>query len=247
MRRIPVRHAPAALLALFALAGTALAGNNEAREIVERAIKAQGGEAALARAQQCTRKDVGTQALLGREVPFVTQVTRSLPDKLRLKIEVDRRFESTIVVDGDKGWQSEGGPAVQMAPQRLKEVREELYLWWLTTLVPLTRPGFTLSTLPDTKVEGEAAAGVKVVHKGHADTKMYFLKRNGLLAKVERRAPEAGLTVDKEYFYSSYKEHAGVKLPTKEVVKVNGRKWTEFTISDYAFPAKLDAKAFAKP
>jgi hypothetical protein len=31
------------------------------------------------------------------------------------------------------------------------------------------------------------------------------------------------------------------------VVKINNRKWTEFTISDYTFPAKLDAKTFTKP
>jgi hypothetical protein len=246
MRRIPVLGV--GLLVL--LAGPSGASEKEALAVIEQAVKAQGGASAMEKAQQCKRSDAGMQALGGREVPFTSEVTRSLPHKVRLKIELDKKkLITTIVLNGDKGWQTEGGPAVQMFPQRLKELREEAYVWWLATLAPLTKPktDFTLSTIPDVKVAGEPAAGVKVVRKGFADTKMYFLKRNNLLAKIERRTAEAGLPVDKEYFYSAYKEFDGVKLPTKEMLKVNGRKWTELTISDYTFPAKLDAATFAKP
>ena len=74
---------------------------------------------------------------------------------------------------------------------RVKEVREEAYVWWLATLTPLLKEGFTLSTLPEVQVDGEAAVGVKVVSKGHADTRMYFRKRNGLLARIDRRTAAA--------------------------------------------------------
>ena len=121
-------------------------------------------------------------------------------------------------------------------------------MWWLTTLTPLTKGGFTLSMLPEIKLGGESAVGVKVVQKGHADTKMYFLKtRTACLRRSSARTSEAGLPVDKEYFYRAYKEFDGVRLHTKELLKVNGRKWTELTISDYRFPAKLEASTFAKP
>ena len=76
---------------------------------------------------------------------------------------------------------------------------------------------------------------------------MYFRKRNGLLVRIDRRAVEAGLEVNKEYVYSDYKELSGVLLPTKAVVTVNGRKVTEMTISNYTFPAKIDASEFKKP
>ncbi len=243
MRRIPTLTLGLLLLAASPVA----ASDKEALAVVERAIKAHGGEAALVKALMCKRTDTGTQALLGRDMPFVSQVTRSLPDKVRLQIELDKRVKTTIVLNGDRGWQTEGGPAVELLTQRLKELREESYLWWLTTLVPLTKPGFTLSIVSDIKVDGEAAAGIKVVRKGHADTRMYFLKRNGLLAKIERTTTEAGLSVDKEYLYSTFKDFDGVKLPTREVVKVNGRKWTAFTISDYSFPTKFDKSTFSRP
>lgn len=242
MRRI------ACLLLVVALTSTLRADDKDAAAIVERAIKAHGGAEALAKAAQCKRTDTGTQAVVTRDVPFVSQVTRSLPDRVRLHIELDKKITSTLVLDGSKGWQTEGdAPAATLPAARVKELREEAYVWWLTTLVPLTKSGFTLTALPATKIDGEAVVGVRVVRKGNAETKMYFLERNGLLMKIERRVTEGGTPVDKEYLYSLYKEVDGVTLPTKEVVKVNGQKYTELTTSNYTFPAKLDAGTFAKP
>jgi hypothetical protein len=243
MRRIPILGVGL----LLVLAGPAAASEKEAREIVNRAIRAQGGTDALTKALQCKRIDTGTQMLLGKDVPFTSQVTRSLPDKFRLEIELNRKVKATIVVDGDKGWQTGGGPAETLPAQRIKELRAEAYVWWLTTLVPLNNPGFTLSTVPGVKVDSEETAGIKVVRKGHAPTLMYFLKRNGLLVKIERQSSEAGRTVEKEYLFSGYKSFDGVKLHTKELVKVSGARWTEFTISDYSFPTRLEGRTFAKP
>jgi hypothetical protein len=243
MRRIPWL----ALLAL--LPGVAAAGEKEdPRAIVERAIKAHGGADALTKALNSTRTDTGAQDSVGREVSFVSSVTRSLPDRVRLKIEVDKKLTATYVLDGSKGWQQEGeGPSTPLPAARVKEMREEAYLWWVTTLVPLTKPGFTLTALPKVKIDGEPAVGVKVSRKGHTDTKLYFYERNGLLAKAERRTPEGGTMVDKEYLYGGFKEFGGVTLPTREVVNVNGRKYTSIAISNYAFPAKFDAGTFARP
>ena len=67
----------------------------------------------------------------------------------------------------------------------VRELREEAYVWWLTTLVPITKTGFTLTTIDKITIDGDTAVGIKVSHKGYADTKMYFLARNGLLAKID--------------------------------------------------------------
>jgi hypothetical protein len=232
---------------LVSLATPARASEKEARDIVDRAIKAAGGATALTKAAQCKRTDTGTQTLQGRDVPFTSAVTRSLPDKVRLQMELNRKVKTTVVLNGDKAWQSDGGPAVALLSPRVRELREEAYLWWLTTLVPLTKTGFTLSTVADIKVDGDTAAGIKVVSRGHQDTRLYFSKRNGSLVKIERQSTEGGIKVDKEYFYSAYREFDGARLHTRELVKVNGQKWTAVAISDYSFPDKIDASTFSKP
>ncbi len=236
------------LLVVILLTPRALANEKEAREIVERAIKAHGGAAALEKAWQCKRIDTGTQKLLNRDVPFVSEVTRSLPDRVRMQIEFDKRFTSTIVVDDKRGWKSEAGAAAEpLRPELLRDIREELYVNWLTTLTPLTRNEFRLTTIDKIKINGESAVGIRVSRRGYADTRMYFLERNGLLAKIERRVREGGREVDKEYLYSGFKEFGGVVLPTRETVQVNGEKQSEFRISDYSFPEKLGAGTFARP
>lgn len=233
---------------LLVLAGHSPASEKEAREIVDRAIKAQGGVAALTRAAQCKRTDTGTQTLQGKDVPFTSYVVRSLPDKVRLQIEINRKAKTTIVVSGERGWQQDGGaPAAALNAPRLRELREEAYLWWLTTLVPLTKPGVTLATVPDIKVDGEATAGIKVESRGHRDVRMFFSKRSGALVKIESQSSLGGIKVNKEYFYSGYRDFDGAKLPTKELQKIDGQKWTAFTIGDYAFPEKIEGGTFSKP
>ena len=244
MRRIALLVA----LAVVTITGPAMADEKDAKAIIQRAITSHGGAEALTKAQMCKRTDKGKQAILDKEEPFVSQVTRILPDKVRLQIKLGKVFETTIVLDGETGWQADNaGPAAKMLAGRTREVREEAFLWYITTLVPLLKPEFTLSTLPESKVGGETVVGVKVEHKGHADTKLYFNKRNGILLSAERRVSEAGLPIDKEYLYEGHKSFGGAMLPTKETQKQNKRKWTEFTISDYSFPTKFDATTFAKP
>jgi hypothetical protein len=243
-----MRRIPAVVLTLTVLAAPAAANEKEAKAILERAIKAHGGAAALEKASQCKRTDTGTQAVLARDLPFVSKVTRSLPERVRLEIELDKRVSSTLVLDGNRGWQAEaGGPSAPLPAQRVRELREEVYVSWLATLAPIAKPGFTLSTIDKVKIDGEPAVGIRVVRRGYADARLYFLERNGLLAKIERRVSEAGREVEKEYVYSGYKEFDGATLPTKETVKVNREKFTEFTISNYSFPDKLGAGTFARP
>jgi hypothetical protein len=238
----------AALLLAGSLAAPAQASEKEAKALVERAIKVHGGEAALKKALVCKRVETGTLASAARDIPFTSKVTRSLPDRVRLEFDIDKRLQTVIVLDGDRGWQRDSGPAAPLSPTRRREVREDAYVWWITTLVPLlSAPGFKLDTAPEVQVNGEPAAGVKVVRKGYADTTLYFLKRNGLLVKAERRATEAGLSVDKVYLYASHRNFDGVTLHGKETILINGKKYAEVTLSDYSFPAKIDAKVFGRP
>jgi hypothetical protein len=205
-----------AVAVAVAAAGPVGADDKDAKAIVRRAIAAHGGAEALEKTLKCKWTGKGKQAIVDKEEAFESQVTRSLPDKVRLRVKMGKTFETTIVLDGETGWQADnGGPAAKMLAGRTREVREEAYLWHVTALVPLLNPEFTLSTLPESKVGTEAVVGVKVERKGHADTRLYFNKRNGILLSAERRVSEAGLAVDKEYLYEGHRSFGGAMLPTK--------------------------------
>jgi hypothetical protein len=232
--------------------GARASDREAALAIIEQAIKAHGGEDGLARAQRASRTGSGALTLGEKESAFTDEVLMSLPERLRvalsLEVEPGKKAPPLILtINGDKGWVSQFGTVSELSKERLDEMREEAYVQWLTTLVPLRKDTFELAPVPEIKVDGKAAAGVKASSKGHNDVKLYFDKASGLLVKIERRARQAGLPVEKEYLYSEHKPFDGVKLPTKQVELLNGKKFSQLSSAAYKFLDKVDAAAFDKP
>jgi hypothetical protein len=52
--------------------------------------------------------------------------------------------------------------------------------------------------------------------------------------------------VDKEYLYADYKDVDGVKLPGKQTDYLNGKKFSEITVTSYKL-YKPDDATFGKP
>src|SRR5205085_2483937 len=238
-----------ALGVLYGAAGPLRADDRDkALALIDRAIKAHGGADGLTKVQVSARTSAGTQTQPTGDVSFTSTITQSLPERVRMDIEVEKRVKLLTVIDGDKGWvQSAGGSTIPLDRDRLKEMKGEAYVWWLATLVPLKKDGLTLATVPEIKVDGKPALGVKVSGRGEPDAKLYFDQGTGLLVKIERRAPETGVLVNKEYFFSDFKDFDGVKLPAKEVMTVNGRKWYEVKVLTYKSLPKVEDSAFARP
>jgi hypothetical protein len=221
-----------------------------ALKILDAAIQAAGGEGRLAKARLMSRTARGTIYNAGKEISFSTQLLFAPPDRLRDAIEVEvnnKKMQVTRVVNGDKGWTSAGGATLDIGSVELQELREELYYLWLTTLLPLKDPAFTLAPLPETKINGQAAVGLKISRKEHEDVKLYFGRDSGLLVKAARRAQVTGIPVDKEYLYSEPRDFDGVKLPARQLEKIAGTKSFELTITRVEFPARAEDSAFAKP
>jgi hypothetical protein len=231
---------------LFAAAGPAQAEEAPAA-ILDRAIKAHGGEAALTKALVCSRSETGAQGRPGKELTFTREVVRSLPGRVRWTTEVRKRLKIIVVLNGDKGWERVGGPPVELNKQRLEELREVAYVDWVATLVPLKKAGFTLSALPEAKVDGQPVVGLKAARPGHADCNVFFFKSTGLLAKISRRVSRAGAPADEEHFFSDYKDFGGAKLPTKERTTINGQRFRELTVTGYKFLATVPAGQFDRP
>lgn len=222
------------------------AGDREkALAVVEQAIKAHGGADALNKAQTRSRNGRGELTLSGN-IAFKAEEIVSLPERCRTVLEATG-IRRVIVLNGAKGWMLTGGTTQELNKELLAELREEPYVWWLMTLTPLQKDDFELTPLPDAKVNGDDASVIKVSHRGHVDVRMFFDKKTGLLVKIARRAKEAGIPLDKEYSYSDYKEYDGVKLPTKEITTVNGKKLSEVKFTDYQLLAKVEDKTFDRP
>jgi hypothetical protein len=219
--------------------------------VIAEAARAHGGEEALARMQTFRRKSAGQITVAGKEVHFAEELTAQLPERWRRETEMlagAQKLRVLVVVNGKKAWQSAGGAAVEVDAERLKELREDAYAQWLTTLLPLQKDtSLQLEPLPEARVDDRSAVGVKVSARGHTDVTLYFDKTTHLLARMARSAKEGGETVAREDTFSCYKEFDGVRLPTKVVQTAGGKKVRETTGASYTFPHKLEEETFGKP
>jgi hypothetical protein len=229
---------------VFALTGALRA--EEPKEIIEKAIKATGGEEKLAKFKAQTWAAKGTYYGAGEGQPYTAEYAVQLPDKIR----VDIKNVFILVYDGDKGWMKMGDNAQEMTAEQLAEQKEQQHAHYITTLLPLKGQDYTLATLGDSKVGDHPVVGVKVSSKGRRDVNLYFDKDTNLLAKGEwtvKAMEEGGKEVMQETLYSDYKDVEGVKVPMKIVLNRDGKKYVESENSDVKPADKLDESLFGKP
>jgi hypothetical protein len=219
----------------------------DAKAIVDKAIKAHGGEEKLSKFKGETWTGRGTYYGMGDGLPFTGHFAVQWPDRFRMEIE----GAFIVVVDGDKGWTKSGnGDAKEMTKDELAFQKESLYAQQVERLLVLKEKEFTLVPLEATKVDGKPAVGVKVSHKGHDDIKLYFDRDTNLLVKCERRvkASEQGFKeVTQETFFKDWKDVDGIKVVQKVVDKRDDKPYVEEEVSDVKYLEKVEAKLFGKP
>ena len=241
----------AAILVGGAVDSIRSADADNAGAVLDKAIQAHGGADKLARLRAVVRTAEGELSFGGAAaVPATCEAALVPPEQGRWSFELEvngQKVPLTIAVNGAKGWRSGGGMVKELTKLEAEEPRAEVYVAWLTSLLPLKEAGFQLSTLPEIKIGALPAVGIKVTRKGSPDVKLYFDKQTGLLVKAERKGKEAGIDTTKEYLFTKPKEYGGLKLPTRHVERSNGKKVAEWTIGSYKFPGRIDAKEFAKP
>ncbi len=240
-------------LAFVLLLGLALRSDGQqdaARAIVDQAIQAHGGAEALLRTRSMVQASKGEITSFGAATPATCEVTIQPPDQCRWVFELEagtQKVQVQLGINGDKGWRSSGGAVKEMVKPELEEQRERAYAAWLMTLLPLKDSGSELSPLPETKVGDDPAVGVQVKRKGRPDVRLWFDKKSHLLVKLERKTKDAGQDATIEMILGEPKNFDGIKLPTRCLELVNGKKKAEWTMTSCKFPGRLEEGVFAKP
>jgi hypothetical protein len=242
------------VLAAVLVLAPAVCAQDQARAVVENAIKAQGGEAKVAKLRVMRIKVEGTTDLIPgqTDVPFTIEDTWQMPDRYKTSSRFElkgMKFTQTQAFDGDKGWVQMNGQTQDMPKEALAEMKEQKAAEDLDRLAFLKDKGVELSGLDEIKVDGKPAAGVLVKPKGQRDVKLYFDKTTGLLVKREHRVldPASGKEVLQEVVFGDYQEKDGLKHYKKIVLYRDGKKVLEGKVTEIEFFDKLDDKAFAKP
>ncbi len=222
------------------------ADQNDVHAIVDKAIKAAGGEKALMKRHTMTWTMKGTYYGMGDGLPFTANYALHLPNQFRFEIA----GFMTRVVNGDHGWSQQNGDTTELTKDQLAEAKEELYLTRLATLLPLKHKGYELSSLGDSKIAGHSVVGIEVKHKGHRPAKLYFDSKTGRLFATAARVKsfeDNGNEVDQQSIFSDVKDVDGVPYPTKLTITRGDNKYVEGDLADIKFVKQLPAKDFEKP
>jgi hypothetical protein len=240
------------LIAIGLLTTTAEAPSNESqtpRQIIERAIEAQGGEKQVAKLLKPWRAKIKGKS---GAIEITGEILHDSLDKGRITTTLHGWIpvEVVAVTNGDHAWQRIAGFTREATGKDLKEMKDGGFRSRkVRFLLPILRePGITLSPLPDTTVSDQPARGVRVQAKGHRDVDIYFNKESGLLAKIESRLMPTGKPVIVlEQILSDYRDFDGLKLATKFTKYENHKLTSVEEFVDLTFVDHIDEREFEKP
>jgi hypothetical protein len=195
-----MRTLPVFCLAAACVVGTAgaAAAQDDPRPIIEKAVKALGGEDVLARCSAVhTRVKglfVGAGAAAGPKIE-VSGETWVQPGSERMSLAVaaaDQKLTLTRVFHGGKGWTQSDGAVEDMPAPALDEAKQSAHVERVLRLLPLLKEkDFTLKALGKKKVDDTELVGVQVSSPGHRDVTLYFDPATGYPRRVEYREKSA--------------------------------------------------------
>jgi hypothetical protein len=222
------------------------------KDLVDKAIKAQGGAEKLKKFKATTFKMKGKFYGMGDGIEYTGEVAGMYPDKSKSVINVDvgQKFTVTQVLNGDKLWVSANGMVTEGDKDALAEAKEVMYAQYVKSLFVLKDKKYKLEPLGESKVNDIEVIGIRVSSKDHRDVNLYINKKNSLLVKSETQVKDqmaGGKEVNQETFYEDYKDVDGMPAPHKILIHHDGKIYVDAVISEIKSTESLDDSLFGKP
>lgn len=246
-----MRHLPLIALALFVGTSSACGQSATAKEIVDRAIKAQAEKPDDLAKRRIERIVMEGKITFGGDTPIVREIIAEWPTRLRYNNTLKNPQGETRInfaLNGDRGWRvGTEIPFEEYDLNKVDEFRAEAHGKWIATLYPLRESSLNMVALPDNRLDNEAVQIVKVTARFRPDVLLFFSKNTGLLVKASYKTSESGAPVRKEHLFGDYKKFEGLLLPSKLADVQNGNRVAEYTVKEYKFLDKQPAGVFDKP
>lgn len=245
----------AVLSAMFVLGlgGSAKAADDkDVNAILDKAIKALGGEEKLSKIKAVSWKTKGKITFGGNDNEFSGAATVQGLDHFRSTFEGEfggNKITGLTVIAKDKGWRKFGDMKMELEGDALANQKRAVYLQIVPgRLLPLKSKDFKVAAAGEKKVDDKPAVGLKVTGPDGKDFTLYLDKDSGLpVMLIAKVVGFMGDEFTQETTLSDYKEFAGIKQATKVVSKRDGEKFIESNISDFKVLDSVDPKTFAEP
>ena len=228
------------------------ADDKDPNAVLDKAIKAVGGEEKLKKADAISWKSKGTITFNGNDNDIKIQATSQGLDHYRSEFEGEfggNPVKGVTVLNSDKGWRKFGENSNDMDEDAIANEKRSIYLQLIpVTLVPLKGKAFKLEPAAEEKVDGKPAAVIKVTGPDKKDFTIYFDKETGLPVKtVAKVIGFTGEEHDQDTTFKEYKDFDGIKKATKVESKRDGEDFIKSEVTEFKVLDKVEPKTFAEP
>jgi hypothetical protein len=249
------RFLSAVVAVMFALGLGSMtrADEKEAKVVLDKAIKAIGGEEALSKVAAISSKGKGKIFIMENENAITVQSFVQGIDHYRGEFEGEfngQQFKGVTVLNGAKGWRKFGEMDVmEIEGDSLANEKRSVYLQVVPILLTtLNNKGFKIESAADETVSGRPVSVIKATGPDGKDFMLYFDKESGLLTKLVAKVIDfMGMEFTQENAYSEYKDYGGIKRATKIEIKRDGEKFLQEEVTEFKVLEKLEADTFAEP
>lgn len=205
----------ALLILAFAVLAAPLhaAAEDDPKAVIDRAIKAMGGEAVLGRARAFELKMEGTVYSGTEKLPFHAVALTQLPDQFKHVMEYERQGRKVSQVqlfNGNAIFLRVDNSIRDVNPALRSALLKGRFADYVAQLTVLKNKEYQLASLGESKVEGKPVVGIKVTAAERPEVQLFFDKETGLLVKTEHRQldprnPDVNTEIVQEVFYRDYK------------------------------------------
>ena len=239
-------------LAVVVSPARARADEKEVKAVLDKAIKALGGEEVLGKAKILSTKSTGTISFNGGDNPVKIHTTSEGLDRVRSEFEGEfggNAIKGVTVFKGDKGWRKFGDDSTELDDQSIAREKRNVYMQLVSVLVlPLKGKDFKTESAADEKVGDKPASAIKVTGPDGKDFTLYFDKESGLPVRmVGKVIGFQGEEYTQDTTMSDYKEVGGIKKAMKSQSKRDGEKFIEMEITEFKVLDKADPDTFSEP
>jgi outer membrane lipoprotein-sorting protein len=244
----------AALTLVFVTAGgfSARADEKDPNAVLDKAIKAAGGEEKLKKLDAMTWKSKASITFNGDSNPMTFQATVQGLDRYRTEFEGEfggNSVKGLVVLNGNKGWRRFGEEKMDMDDDAVANEKRRIYLQVIPNkLVILKDKGYKLEAADEQKVGDKPAAGIKVTGPDGKDFTIYFDKESGLPVRVVAKVVGFdNQEYTEETTRKDFKDVDGIKIAMKSESKRDGEDFFKSEITEFKALDKVEAKTFDEP
>ncbi len=241
-----------AIMFVTAIGSLVRADDNDPTTVLDKAIKALGGEEKLKKVGATSWKSKLTFSFNGNTNKVTAQAIVQDLEHYRTEFEGEfggNPIKGVAVLNGDKGWRRFGDEKTVMDSEALANEKRRVYLLVIPSLLlPLKGTGFKLERVAELKVADKPAAGIKATGPDGKDFTLYFDKESGLPVKLVAKVVSfQGDPFTQETTYTDYKEFDGIKRATKAESKRDGEDFIKSEMTEFKILDKVDPKTFSEP